>query len=422
MTPRPTSLRRSIRTRIAASFAFAAILPTLLLALVVDHVSMQSGLSQLRSRATTELTAAIATSLFTDQLLPGATLSPESAPDPLVESVQADRRATYFDGRTMWAASPVPEGFVTVRVSARPLLDQRLSLRRTMVGAGALLTLLMTGLGWLLADGLTSRLRRAAREIETAGRHEVSARGAPDLLHVAPHDPGDEVSELVDRINDLTLDLRRRLEVERGFSATVAHELRTPLTALVSATELLPAGPATDRVRRQTQRLRRLAEELIDLARAELADQQGGESLDLADLLTDLASRFPDVEVTSEAPGTTRADRRAVDQILSNLVRNAEQHGARPVAIAAHGLRIEVTDSGPGFPADLARHGPTRFAPYGVTGGTGLGLALAASWAQAIGAELTLSNRTHDGAVTGARAVLLLPSDPARPEEPRSLG
>jgi signal transduction histidine kinase len=96
-----------------------------------------------------------------------------------------------------------------------------------------------------------------------------------------------------------------------------------------------------------------------------------------------------------------------IERVVSNLVRNARQHGRPPVRVSAdqhdRHLRISVTDCGEGVPEELAPRLFERFEHGGGTG-TGLGLAIAKAYAQAHGGDLL-----YAPGATGARFDLVLP-------------
>jgi len=389
-----TPWHRSIRTRIAAALALVAIVAALVLGLIVDRSTMIDGRARLRAQALDELAVATASYDFTGTLLPDVTTGPGAAPPQVMRAVTADDAVTWFDGKDMWAAREVGrDSVLALRMSAADLLRQRTDLRRTLIIATVLVAALASLTGWFVAGSLTLRLRRAARRFEPEGgdRDEVT---------------GDEVGELVGRIEQLTGSLAARLERERAFSADVAHELRTPMTALVSATELLPDDQSSRLVRRQTVRLRRLVEELLELSRAEGVTDLRRSPTDLGDVVRRLVREsYDDVTVEVDRAAVMETDPVVLERVIGNLLANATRHGRPPVVVTVEGARVVVEDHGPGFPDEVIAEGPRRFAARGETAGSGLGLSIAAAWAERLGGRLELTN-TDDG----ARAVLDLRS------------
>lgn len=183
-----------------------------------------------------------------------------------------------------------------------------------------------------------------------------------------------------------------------------ADELRTPVTALVSATELLGEGEASDLVRQQVRRLRTLVEQLLELSRLEAGtDPTRTEDLDLAVAVRRSLDALPTASatLTSTDPGTVALEQSRLDRIIGNLVTNSARHGAASCHVEVRGRTVTVTDDGPGYPDDIITTGPRRFASR-PGGGSGLGLVIAGRQAAALGATLEFTNAPGGG----ARAVL----------------
>jgi signal transduction histidine kinase len=258
----------------------------------------------------------------------------------------------------------------------------------------------------VLARGMTSPLREmtAAARAMAAGHYDRRVRATSR----------DEVGELARAFNQMAGDLAETDRQRREFVANVSHELRTPISALHALLENLadgvtPARPETlATALDQTERLGRLISQLLDLSRVD----GGGARLEVSEFrvepfLTEVVAQaeaaYPDVRFTLDcAPGlTVVADRDRLHQIMANLVENAAVHGppdgtvtVTTRAAARGGLRVEVTDDGPGIPpAERARvferfsrgrsagaDGSAAADRSADDGGTGLGLAIA-RWA-----------------------------------------
>src|SRR5690606_2592562 len=192
---------------------------------------------------------------------------------------------------------------------------------------------------------------------------------------------------------------------EREFLAYASHELRTPLSALRASLDAAHAKstvtPETiDRLRREAARLESLAQNLLALSRAESSELQR-DTVDLADLAADTYDRFQPLAVTkgvdlelAALPATTRADPRLVSQALDNLVHNALRATSNGTVTVSTGVSagrpwLEVSDTGPGFPANLR---------------DGLGLRVVRAVAAAHVADVEL--RSEDG----ARVRILFPA------------
>jgi two-component system phosphate regulon sensor histidine kinase PhoR len=217
-----------------------------------------------------------------------------------------------------------------------------------------------------------------------------------------------------------------RLEgIRRDFVANVSHELRTPLTAIRGFAETLRGSevPAEQRrqyldvILRHADRLTALIEDLLELSRIE-----GGtrdlvlEPTDVSalargliqDLKPRLEARRMRGELRVEPAPRALADRRALEQVLLNLLDNAikysEPGGRIEIFVSGTpaGVRIEVTDTGIGIPeADRARIFERFYrvekARSRDLGGTGLGLAIVKHLVQAQEGEVSVSSREGQG-------------------------
>jgi signal transduction histidine kinase len=267
--------------------------------------------------------------------------------------------------------------------------------------------------GYALAAG-------ALRPVEDLRRRaEAVTPGEPSALPVPP--AGDEVSRLAVTLNEMLARLQAAFEHERRFLADASHELRTPLALLRTELDLALRRPrsreelesALRSAAEETQRLSRLADDLLLIARAD----QGSlpvrlEVVAAGDLLSDAAARF-----ASRAGGLGRelrveetalqvdADPLRVGQALENLVDNALTHGEGTVEFVAaerNGLvELHVRDNGSGFPDDFRARAFDRFSRADEArsrGGSGLGLSIVELVARAHGGEVGLGNNSSGGA------------------------
>ena len=200
------------------------------------------------------------------------------------------------------------------------------------------------------------------------------------------------------------------------FLSRMSHELRTPLNAVLGFSQLLKLQPlpeqeseAVDQILRGGRHLLDLINEVLDISRIEagrlllspepvLVSELVGESVDL---VRSMAEERDVRLVVDQGPMDTYvlADRQRAKQVLLNLLSNAVKynrpHGSVAVSCREHGateLRISVADTGPGIRPELMGR---LFAPFdrldaGHTDveGTGIGLALAKSLAEAMGGSL----------------------------------
>ncbi len=259
----------------------------------------------------------------------------------------------------------------------------------------------------------------ALRPVEILRRRAAAiTAGEPAELPVPPG--GDEVSRLAVTLNDMLARLQAAFEHERRFVADASHELRTPLALLRTELDLALRRPRSreelERALRsaaeETQRLSRLADDLLLIARAD----QGPlpirpEAVAARDLLADAATRFA---TRAHAAGRRLrvepselhlyADPLRVGQALVNLVDNALTHGEGTVELAAEErdgfVELHVRDAGGGFPPDFQGRAFDRFSRADEArsrGGSGLGLSIVELVARAHGGSAGLRNRPGGG-------------------------
>jgi two-component system, OmpR family, sensor kinase len=339
------------------------------------------------------------------------------------------------DGSGRWRVVGRPTVSGTV-IAAAPLTEVDATidrLRTSSIVSGAVLLVLLTGVGWFaLGRGL-----RPLRRIE----HTAAAIAGGDLSRRVPvlARPGTEVGHLAASLNTMLGQLERafadRAASEarmRTFVSDVSHELRTPLFGIKGSTELyrmgaLPSPADVDetmhRIEREATRLTALTEDLLLLAQLDEAPegQLDRTPMDLrtlaGDARHDLRALDPSrpVELTGPGgglpgPAPVYADEARLRQVVTNLVGNAFAHTppGTPVRIGVGTLDghavLEVADEGPGMTADQASRVFDRFYRTDRSrtraGGAnaGLGLAIARSLTQAHGGDITLRTALGEGA------------------------
>lgn len=223
--------------------------------------------------------------------------------------------------------------------------------------------------------------------------------------------------------------LRQLETMRRDFVANVSHELRTPVSVIRANAETLLAGAIEDKVRgprfldallRNAERLSALISDLLDIAKIESGKfpMKAGRCVVLAPAADAVESVAPlataqrtAVTVELEPGLLARADRKALTQVLTNLLENAVKYipPGGQVVLAGHRLGtdrvlIEVRDDGPGIPPEHQGRIFERF--YRVDagrskemGGTGLGLSIVKHLVQAMGGDVSVHDNRPRGAV-----------------------
>lgn len=223
---------------------------------------------------------------------------------------------------------------------------------------------------------------------------------------------------------------------QRSFLDDAGHELRTPITVIRGHLELadpsVPLGSDTRAlVFDELDRMARIVEDLLLIAKAERPDFVVPGPTDIADLVRDIVQKARPLgdrawELRNDALIVADVDRERVTQALMNLVRNAMQHtseGDRITvwsAVRDDRLELGVTDTGEGVAPDDRERIFERFtrgasARRTRSDGAGLGLAIARAIAHAHDGHLELRDTPGEGATF----VLSLPR-PAEPDAPRT--
>ncbi|MBV9413076.1 MAG: PAS domain S-box protein [Acidimicrobiia bacterium] len=211
-------------------------------------------------------------------------------------------------------------------------------------------------------------------------------------------------------------------ESKNEFLALITHDLRQPLTAILGLGATLETHAdelGTERiqrmgqsVRRQAERMARLADDLFDVSRLEARSiVLNVRPVDLAMTVELALASVPDpasVELHIPEDLTVLADARRLEQVVANLIENALVHGESPVMVqaGASGSEVVVTvrDHGPGVPESLI---PTLFSRLRTltrrdrdrARGTGLGLALVKGLVEAMGGRVWYEPAPGGGAL-----------------------
>jgi two-component system phosphate regulon sensor histidine kinase PhoR len=249
----------------------------------------------------------------------------------------------------------------------------------------------------------------------------VRADGTQAVIEVNAAPVRDQAGRIVAGVQvfwDVTA-RERQERAEREFVTNAAHELQTPLTAITSAAEVLQAGAKEipeDRdhflahIQNECDRLARLVQALLVLARAQTGQPLGTERLRLRPMLADVARRIRPqngvvVDVRCPARLVAVANRELAEQAILNIAGNAAKFTTEgSIVLAARRLdadavAIEITDTGPGVPPDEQTRVFERFYRAGGRDrtGFGLGLAIAEQAARVLGGHLGLESGPNGG-------------------------
>lgn len=257
-----------------------------------------------------------------------------------------------------------------------------------VAGSGITLLLLAALIAFLLWP-----LSRLVRQLET--------RNADSLAPLVLPTPAVEIGMLVDTVNGLMHSVDSVLQRERQFANDVAHELRTPLTTL--KVELAGPEPDLPAIKAEVDRMARLVEQLLTLARLEQGRWRASFSpVALDELWAREAGRIAGdvaragmVLTSYTQPTLVDGDATLLQVLLQNLIGNVLRHcpaGTQvhvTIGADAGQAMLMVSDTGPGIPAPRREQMNTGFTRLDSRGeGLGLGLAICRRIADVHGATL----------------------------------
>jgi signal transduction histidine kinase len=281
------------------------------------------------------------------------------------------------------------------------------------------------GIGAVLAVILATWVaRRVGRRLDRLG-DAAAAITMGDFSVRAPVEGSDDVSKLGVALNEMTVRLEDSRRRERDFLMSVGHDLRTPLTTLRGYAEALDGGEVEpgdmERIggvlRSQTERLSRLVEDLMLLARLEAREfTWRPEEVDLAAHLQELIeaqqARAATLRVTLvpelDDVGAITVDPDRIGQIVGNLLDNALRYtpegGTVRVGLGEDDgmVRLTVSDTGPGIDPEDVQHVferlyvAQRYRPMRPEG-SGLGLSIVKELIDAIGGSIDVESSPGRG-------------------------
>ena len=280
-----------------------------------------------------------------------------------------------------------------------------------LVRAGAVALVLSILLALWVSRSVAAPLRRVAAAAEAIARGEAGTR--------APVSGPQEVRALASSFNTMADRVEAARQSQRDFVANVSHELKTPLTSIQGFSQALLDGTASTPetaaraarvVHEEAERMRRMVDELLTLARFDAGQMvMARDPVELGPLLRACIEKLApqaqaaevtiDMDVPEQLVVTGDADRLA--QVFGNLLDNGVAHtpAGGSVAVAArradegHFVEVTVTDTGRGIPADALPRIFERF--YQVdkarrrSRGAGLGLAITKEIVEAHGGTIT---------------------------------
>jgi heavy metal sensor kinase len=309
------------------------------------------------------------------------------------------------------------------------------TLLQVMLLLAPAMLLLASGGGLFLANRALAPIDRITRTAQRIGAEDLSQR-------IDLRGPDDEIGRLAFTFDAMLARIQGAFEQQRRFAADASHELRTPLTALIGLIDVALDRPrdadsyraTLATVREQSQRLARLSNDLLFLARSDAqALHATHEPLDLASLLPAIVAQVEPlahardqvVVLNNDAPLLVCGNEDDLIRLFLNLLDNAIRYtpsggtitvstrlGARDLRLVkspssslepqASSFSVAVSDTGPGIAPEHLPHLFDRFFRVNrgrsrAQGGAGLGLSIAQSIVQAHSGRLLVSSVVGQG-------------------------
>jgi two-component system OmpR family sensor kinase len=319
-----------------------------------------------------------------------------------------------------------PRGVFAVVIDLSDELDEVNEALQIAVGVNIGVLILASMLAWVIAGRVLQPLRLLR---DTARNISES-----DLTRRIPVESDDELADLARTFNEMLDRLEEAFASQKSFISDAGHELRTPITIIRGHLDVMGDDPeerreTLDLVRDELDRMSRLVNDLLLLAKATRPDFLQPETVDLDDLTRELFAKASalaqrDWRLSSVGTGRIVADRQRITQAVMNLSQNAVTHTLSGDAVELGSelrngrVRLWVKDTGPGVPEHEQARIFERFvrldrAPAGE--GAGLGLAITRAVAEAHGGRVELDSRLGGG----ARFTVIIPTEPPQEVSPR---
>jgi signal transduction histidine kinase len=422
-------LRRSLRFRLAVTFALFGALLSLLLSTGVFVAAHGQTERLIDETLRAELEDFMARRARNPASLPPATVGIRGyvhVPGQAADGVPP-QLADLAAGRYQLSIEGVPHRVVVAdrgRERYVMVFDERSQRSRERQFAGWLaagavgMIVLSAAAGRWLAARAVAPIAELARRIGAAGSgHETAEAAFPD----------DEIGRLATGVfGGYLRRMRGFIDRERAFTADVSHELRTPLTIVQGVAELLQEDPRLDtRQQEQVARIRRAVDDmtqvtsaLLIMAREDTLRESGPcDVCEVVQETVDAHRHMVRAETTVDLRYRSRprlnADRTLLKIVVANLIRNAFAHtAAGRVSIQVEEGSLTVSDTGEGIRSEeIAKVFEKHFRGQGSTG-SGIGLSLVKRICDRYGWEAVLESAVGQG--TSAQLIYVESASSAR--------
>ena len=336
--------------------------------------------------------------------------------------------STSGQGQYRVAARRLGDG---VGITARSLTAVTRTVHRLILvelfGLLAVLVVLSAVAWWVIRLGIRpiKQMTATASEIAATGSSDLAVRVPETSDHTESGRLAVALNAMLGRIESAVGERARSEDRLRRFVADASHELRTPLTTIRGYAELYRLGgldvrneldDAMRRTEQEAQRMGRLVEDMLTLAKLDQHRPLDQRPVDVADLVSDAGrdaavvspGRHISMDLDHGADLVVVGDVDRLRQVLANVVGNALVHTPPTSAVTLRATRtggqvvLEVVDKGPGMPPEVAARVTERFyradpARARNNGGSGLGMAIVDGIATAHGGSVALDTSPERG-------------------------
>lgn len=315
---------------------------------------------------------------------------------------------------------PYPGGYLTFERTFDFLLFNLGSYWLTLAVVLAIALLIAALAGRILASQALSPVVDVTDALDSLGKGDfskrASTRGEPGELSALAR----AYNSAVEKVGAAFEERRKTEESMRQFSADAGHELRTPLTVISGYVSVLRRGALSEprvaadilaTIALECERMRRLIDKLLALARLDSVPLGEPQLFDASKVTAEAAEHSRTLvaggtlRVDVDGPLEVRAQPDELREAVRNLIENAAKHApAATIKVSARrrngSALIEVSDNGPGMPAQEQAHAFERFyrgALRGDVSGSGLGLAIVKKVIERSGGNVRLASEEGKG-------------------------
>lgn len=412
-----SSVRHSLRFKLALTFAAFGAMVSLLLALGLSFTTHNLGERLIDETLRAEIDDYISRRSRNPNSLPPATISIRGyvfTQGQSAEDIPAELRS-LGEGKYQLTLDNTPYRVAVINQGNDRyfmLFNEKRQRHReetflVYLVAGALIMILISaGVGWWLAGRVVSPIAKLARRVNRAHPED-------DALDVAQGFSADEIGQLAQVFSTYLKRMRAFIDRERDFTADVSHELRTPLSIVQGVVEIMEDDSLLQgkqqeriaRIKRANRDMVNLTSALLIMARENAPDEAVKQTCDVCEVVSEsiemhrhLLNANTSVKLGCSSHPHVTAERTLLGIVVANLIRNAFTHTqAGSVSITVADGSLTVADTGTGICGEeIGKVFQRHFRGSGSTG-SGIGLSLVKRICDRYGWEIIIDSIEGQG-------------------------